>query len=187
MTRAGPCGSPLGFARRAAALAAIALCGIAGAAPPPPEAAIAPLLDGLAPAAVPAASASAAAQRYFAQGMALAWGFNPAEAARSFAAATRADPQCALCYWGLAWSLGPNINADMNAADAARVAEALARARALAPQASARDRALIEALAARHPQATAAAVDEDAYAARMSALARAYPGDAEVATWPPKR
>ena len=45
--------------------------------------------------------------------MVLAWGFNPAEAARSFAAATEADPRCALCCWGLAWSLGPNINADM--------------------------------------------------------------------------
>ena len=51
----------------------------------------APLLSGLASPAVPKASDRASAQRYFAQGMMLAWGFNPAEAARSFAA--MASPQ----------------------------------------------------------------------------------------------
>ena len=80
----------------------------------------------------PVASRVPLAQRYFHQGMILTWGFNPAEAARSFAAAAAADPRCALCYWGLAWALGPNINADMAAGDAARVRDALARARALA-------------------------------------------------------
>ena len=40
----------------------------------------------------------------------------------SFDAAARADPKCAICFWGLAWSLGPNLNADMHKADAARVA-----------------------------------------------------------------
>jgi tetratricopeptide (TPR) repeat protein len=142
----------------------------------------APLLEGLASPAVRKASALPLAQRYFAQGMALAWGFNPAEAARSFAAATKADPRCALCYWGLAWSLGPSINADMAAGSAARVNDALARARVLSETVPRRDRAVIEALSARHPKrGDPAAVDEEAYAARMRALASAYPRDAEIA------
>ena len=143
----------------------------------------APLLDGMGPDRGPLASRIPLAQRYFHQGMALTWGFNPAEAARSFAAATDVDPRCALCYWGLAWVSGPNINADMTPDDAARVRDALARARQLAVVASRRDRELIEALAARHPAtAEAAAVDEEAYAERMRALARRYPRDADVAT-----
>jgi len=143
----------------------------------------APLLDGLASTSVPTASASARAQRYFAQGVALTWGFNPAEAARAFAAAAEADPRCALCWWGLAWSLGPNINADMEAPAAPRVGSALARARTLAPSARPRDRGLIAALSARHPPgAGPAAIDEEAYATRMRALARAHPRDADIAT-----
>jgi tetratricopeptide (TPR) repeat protein len=163
----------------AAGLLLLASAGHAPAA----HAATAPLLDGLASSAVPKASASALAQRYFAQGMVLTWGFNPAEAARSFTAATEVDPACALCWWGLAWSLGPNINADLDAASAQTVKAAIARATALAPQASPRERALIEALAARHPDPNdPAAVDEEAYAARMRALAAAYPRDAGIAT-----
>ena len=93
----------------------------------------APLLDGMGPDRGPVASRIPLAQRYFHQGMALTWGFNPAEAARSFAAAAAIDPRCALCYWGLAWASGPNINADMTADDAARVRGALARARGWPP------------------------------------------------------
>jgi tetratricopeptide (TPR) repeat protein len=130
------------------------------------------------------ASRIALAQRYFHQGMALTWGFNPAEAARSFAAAAAIDPRCALCYWGLAWTSGPNINADMTADDAVRVRDALARARVLAAKAPRRERELIEALSARHPAAgDAAALDEEAYAERMRALARRYPRDADIATF----
>ena len=141
----------------------------------------APLFTGMRPYHPPAGTSSALAQRYFEQGMTLAWGFNPAEAARSFAAATRADPACAACWWALAWAQGPNINADMDAAAAAGVAAALARAQALAPKAPPRYRGLIAALAARHP-AAAAPVAEDAYAERMRALARQFPHDAEIST-----
>jgi len=130
----------------------------------------------------PVASRIPLAQRYFHQGMVLTWGFNPAEAARSFAAAAEIDPRCALCYWGIAWASGPNINADMTPDDAARVRDALARARPLAAHASRRDRELIEALSVRHPAAgDATTTDEEAYAIRMRALARKYPNDADLA------
>ncbi len=140
----------------------------------------APLLDGMGRDRGPMASRVPAAQRYFHQGMTLVWGFNSAEAARSFEAAIASDPRCALCYWGLAWSLGPNINADMDASAEGRVRAALSRAATLSPHASRRTRALVAALAVRHP--APGAIDEDAYAVRMRALARAYPRDADIAS-----
>ena len=142
--------------------------------------AAAPLLEGMGAYQGPVASRNALAQRYFGQGVVLTWGFNPAEAARSFLAATRADPGCALCWWGLAWSLGPNVNVDMADADAPRVHAALARAKALAR--SERERALVAALAARHPDPLRPTIlDEEAYAVRMAALARQRPRDPEMA------
>lgn len=143
----------------------------------------APLLEGMGRDDGPIASRNPLAQRYFHQGMALTWGFNPAEAARAFAAAAELDPGCALCYWGLAWSSGPNVNSDMTAADAVRVHDALARARALSKRAPRRDRELIDALSTRHPAGgDPATIDEDAYADRLRALARKYPRDADIAT-----
>jgi tetratricopeptide (TPR) repeat protein len=128
-----------------------------------------------------AGTSSALAQRYFEQGMTLAWGFNPAEAARSFAAAAAADPHCAACFWALAWVKGPNLNADMDPAAATEVAAALQRAQAEAARAPPRYRELIAALAARHPD-PAAPVAEEAYAGKMRALAQRHPRDAEIAT-----
>lgn len=53
------------------------------------------------------------AQRYFDQGLKLAYAFNHAEAARAFRQAQILDPHCALCHWGEALVLEPNINAPM--------------------------------------------------------------------------
>ena len=53
----------------------------------------------------PITTKSKVAQKYFDQGLILAYGFNHAEAARSFKEATRQDPDCASCYWGLAYVL----------------------------------------------------------------------------------
>ena len=40
--------------------------------------------------------------------------FNHAESARSFRAAQALDPECAMCFWGEALALGPNINVTSN-------------------------------------------------------------------------
>jgi tetratricopeptide (TPR) repeat protein len=141
----------------------------------------APLFAGMRPYHPSTGTSSAIAQRYFEQGMTLAWGFNPAEAARSFAAAAAADPHCAACFWALAWVKGPTINADMDPAAANKVAAALQRAQAEAINAPPRYRGLISALAARHPDPTGP-VNEEAYAGKMRALAQRYPRDAEIAT-----
>lgn len=139
----------------------------------------APLFDGLDGPRHAIESREPRVRRYFDQGMLLAYGFNPQEAARSFAAAAALEPRCASCWWALAWALGPTINADMRPDDEPRVLHALAQARRHAALASPERRDLIAALALRHPGA--GLIDEDAYAERLRALAARHPGSADVA------
>ncbi len=143
-----------------------------------PAAKPAPLFEGMGRYRLDGASEVPQAQRYADQGMVLAFGFNPAEAARSFAAATALDPDAAACWWGLAWALGPTINADTAPEDVPRVEQAVARAVEHAKRATPRMRDLIGALAVRHPRGRP--IDEAGYAERMRALAKRYPDDADV-------
>jgi hypothetical protein len=73
----------------------------------------APLFEGMSSHTYPITTTSAEVQKYFDQGLVLAYGFNHAEAARSFYYATKLDPDCAMCYWGYAYVLGPHYNAGM--------------------------------------------------------------------------
>lgn len=119
------------------------------------------------------------AQAYFNQGLRLAFGFNHAEAQRAFQAAQRLDPQCAMCAWGEALVLGPNINVPMMAEAQAPAWAALQRASALKDQATDRERALIEALETRYssdPNADRAALDAR-YADAMKAVAARFTRD----------
>lgn len=50
------------------------------------------------------------------------WAFNHDEATRSFAKAAELDPQCAMCYWGISLTVGPNYNPPMMAQPRATVA-----------------------------------------------------------------
>ncbi|HRK78114.1 MAG TPA: hypothetical protein PLQ95_06210 [Thiobacillus sp.] len=123
------------------------------------------------------------AQRYFDQGLRLAYAFNHAEAARAFRQAQSLDPGCALCHWGEALVLGPNINAPMDQAANVAALAAIGRAQAQASTASPREHELIAALAQRYssdPKAERAALDA-AYAQAMSAIAARYPRDADIA------
>jgi tetratricopeptide (TPR) repeat protein len=122
------------------------------------------------------------AQRYFDQGLRLAFAFNHAEARRAFRAAQKADPTCAMCYWGEAYVLGPNINYPMMPDAVAPAFAAIAQAVALKGGASERERALIEAMAKRYaadPGADRKAL-EVAYADAMAAVAGRYPDDDQV-------
>ena len=142
-----------------------------------------PLLSGLGRATLSIETSSRDAQQFFDQGYRLAWGFNHAEALRAFRKAQRLDPQCAMCFWAEAWALGPNINVPMDPAANAPALAALKKARQLAPKASARERALIDALAQRYadePPADRTPLDAS-YAAAMRKVAREYPADSEVA------
>ena len=72
-----------------------------------------PLWDNLGSLSMPITTANPRAQRYFDQGLRLAYAFNHAEARRAFRAAQGTDPDCAMCDWGEALVLGPNVNASM--------------------------------------------------------------------------
>ncbi len=145
----------------------------------PDDAASAPLLAGFGSEHFPVESNDARVARYFDQGMQLVFGFNAQEGVRSFTAAAALSPDCASCWWAWAWALGPNVNSDMapDADDALH--RALRRAKRHAGNATAARRALIEALALRHPRA--GRVDEEAYADRMQVVAKRYPSDGLVA------
>jgi len=143
-----------------------------------------PLYRGLGSLSYKVSTRDAKAQAYFDQGLRLAFGFNHAEAQRAFRKAQQIDPNCAMCFWGEALVLGPNINAPMMPEANAPALAALSRALALKGHASERDRALIEALEKRYsadPKAERAALDK-AYADAMLAAAARFPGDDTITT-----
>jgi tetratricopeptide (TPR) repeat protein len=124
------------------------------------------------------------AQAWFNQGLRLAYGFNHAEARRAFQVAQKLDPQCAMCFWGEALILGPNINVPMMPEAQAPAWAALQKAVALKAQAGDRNRALIEALETRYssdPNADRAAHDAR-YADAMKAIAARFPSDDNLLT-----
>jgi tetratricopeptide (TPR) repeat protein len=173
---------------RAAIAALVLLLSMAGCRSPPPKpvapgAAPPPLLDTFGDLHRDIGSKVPAAQRYFDQGLRLAYGFNHDAAGRAFAEAARLDPDCAMCAWGQALVLGPNINPPMDPA-AARDATMLARRAArLASHATPADRALIEALQVRYadPAPDDRGALDRAYAAAMDRVVRAFPGDDDAA------
>src|SRR5499426_3039611 len=142
-----------------------------------------PLWDGLGTVSYKVTTSSAEAQAYFDQGLRLAYAFNHGEAQRAFRKAQKLDPACAMCFWGEALVLGPNINLPMQD-DAVKPAFAAAqKARALAAAASPREQALIAALAARYADDAKAdrARFDAAYAAAMAKAAAQFPDDNEIA------
>ncbi len=130
----------------------------------------------------PITTSNPLAQKFFDQGLRLAYAFNHLEAVRSFRKARTLDPDCAMCYWGEALVLGPNINAGMDAASVAPAFEAVSRAKALSSKASPKERALIEALAARYArEAPADRVPLDqAYVDAMQKVAVTHPDDDQI-------
>ena len=131
----------------AIALAALTACAIG---PLQPDlTARAPTLDGFGTIAMPMTTKSEAARRLFQQGMLQAYAFNEKEAVRQFKAALAADPACAMCAWGVAWQLGPNINAPERG-DLREARQHVVHAQRHADMATARERGLIDAMAVRY-------------------------------------
>jgi hypothetical protein len=154
------------------------------AQPAGPEAQRAPRLQNLGNHSFPVTTSSELAQRFIDQGMILAYGFNHAEAARSFGEAARLDPGAAMAYWGMALVGGPNINMDMSAEAGPQAYELIQKAVALKEKVSEREQAYINALAQRYSgdaQADRGALDR-AYAAAMRDLLHRYPDDLDAAT-----
>lgn len=139
-----------------------------------------------------------AARMWFLQGIQQAYAFNEREAVRSFKAALAQDPRCAACAWGVAWQLGPNINA-VERGDLREASRYARLAKSMAGSATPLERALIDAMVVRYPDerdASGASLPDSAlcgvggtskahpldvaYAARLRAIAEAYPYDPNV-------
>ena len=93
-------------------------------------------------------------QRYFDQGLRLLYGFNHAEAIRSFNHAAQLDSNCAMCYWAVAYAYGPHVNAGMDSAAGVAAYQALQQARSRLRHASPREQAYIGALTRRYAPVT---------------------------------
>lgn len=139
------------------------------------------LVAGLGPVHHPVTTINPQAQKYFDQGLAYLYGFNHAEAVRSFAYAAELDPKLAMAHWGRAVALGPNINAPEIDEQAARAAyEAAQRALALASNATAAERGYIDAVVKRYA-ANPRKLAYD-YKVAMGQLRKRYPDDLDAAT-----
>ncbi len=129
-------------------------------------------------------TASEDAQRYFDQGLRLTYAFSHDDAVRSFERAAQLDAECAMCHWGIAYALGPNINLPMDAGIEPRALAAIHAAERLKAAATPLERALIDAMALRYGEPAGAARSErdGAYAAAMRGVAGRFPDDVDVLT-----
>jgi tetratricopeptide (TPR) repeat protein len=130
-------------------------------------------------------TASQPGQRWFDQGLRFIYAFNHHEAQRAFREAARLDPNCAMCYWGIALTEGSNYNDPTNAERETKAFAAVQEAQRRAGDSTPRERAFIEALAKRHsadPGAKREALDR-AYADAMREVSRQFPDDLEAATF----
>lgn len=145
---------------------------------------IAPLLDGMGNHHFEISSEDTLVRRFFDQGIMLTYGFNHAEAERTFRQVTQLEPDNPMAWWGIALVQGPNINMPMMP-DAAPVAwEALQKALEFKDNGSQREQEYIDALSKRYtenPPEDRTALDE-VYAEAMGELARKYPDDLDART-----
>ena len=180
-------------------LGSLALVGCGGAADVQSEAepaqslaqrAGAPLFEGMGDYHMPITTADPDAQRYFDQGMVLAFGFNHAESIRSFRAAQTLDPTCAMCFWGEALATGPNINVTSNGkaimapAERASARAAIDQALTLMDGATPKEQDWIRALDQRYDGQTDTPRDplDRAWADALADMASRYTDDSTVAS-----
>lgn len=126
---------------------------------------------------------SAVAQEYFNQGLAWMHAFNHDEAIRSFARAAQLDPECAMAWWGISLSEGPNYNAPVMDDERSKNAwGALQEAMARMDGVSSLERDLIEALSHRYadPWPEDRTHLEQAYADAMAEVWADYPDNSDV-------
>ncbi len=144
----------------------------------------APLFDDLGILEYPVTTNSELAQKYFNQGLILAYGFNHEESFRSFEEVARLDPNCAMAYWGMAYVLGPNINLPMDDGVVHSAYDAIQEAISLLDEETQKEKDFVIALSKRY----ASEVMEDripldqAYSDAMREYVKKYPGDLDAAT-----
>jgi tetratricopeptide (TPR) repeat protein len=177
--RADPSAAPQGSGHDAARDAAAAAPAPAAPTPPPLFADLGSYHRGV-------STRSEQAQRYFDQGLRLLFAFNLDEAQSAFTEATRLDPECALCFWGLGMSLGPHVNLPATPERTVAGHRAAEQAAAVATHGTAVEQALIAALGKRYADPAPTTPDgqhalDQAYSDAMRAVAARYPEDDDVA------
>ena len=128
------------------------------------------------------------AQAYFTQGLQLMYAFTPSDANRSFREAQRHDPECAMCWFGEAWSLGRYLNGAMLPEDAPTAHAAIHKAKELAAESGTEiEKALIDAMIVRyapeHESDEQRLELDEAYAAAMEKVWEKHADDLEVGTF----
>ena len=138
-------------------------------------------------------TSSPEAQMWFNRGLIWTNAFFHDEAVACFRRAIEADPECAMAHWGVAYAAGPNYNMPWERRDEKMRAEtaetcrtATLAALALVENATPVERAMINALPARFPQATPDDFDvmrgwNDDFANAMRSVYEAFPEDLDVA------
>jgi tetratricopeptide (TPR) repeat protein len=141
-------------------------------------------------------SASKDAQDWFDYGLALSHAFYHEDAKAAMQRSVKADPQCSLCAWGEAWTLGPTLNYGIDEDGRKAALEAAQRAQKLAKPGDARAKRLADAIVARYAGKAAAVAGETnvlggpkagegqtepAFGQAMAKIAADYPDDAELA------
>lgn len=130
----------------------------------------------------PITTQSAEAQKFFNQGLFFTFAFNHAEAERAFREAARLDPNCAMAHWGIALTLGPNINRPMQKSVMADAYAESQEAMRLRTACTEKEKALIEAMALRYaetPPNNRQGLDQ-AYADAMRLVAHQYREDVDI-------
>ena len=129
---------------------------------------------------------SESAQAWFDQGIALYFNFNHEEAILSFQAAAADDPGCAMAYFAIALSAGPNINnPEMEEAAAKLAFESAQHALTLLDNETEVERGMIEALSQRYawPKPDDLSELNQAWADAMLEVWEAHPDDADLGAW----
>ncbi|MBA3721988.1 MAG: hypothetical protein H0W88_06270 [Parachlamydiaceae bacterium] len=142
------------------------------------------LLEGIGNLHHPVTTQNGEAQKYFDQGLTLTYAFNHDAAFKSFQKAAKLDPKMAMAYWGMALTLGSNINIPVNAAKEKEAFGYIQKAIQLMPQATDNEQAYINALSKRYsddPNFDEKKLDIE-YNKAMKEAVNKYPDDLDLAT-----
>src|SRR5215469_4694095 len=142
-----------------------------------------PLFDGMGSLHHPVTTKtnSELAQRFFDQGLSFVYAFNHDEAAGSFRQAAHLDPDMAMAYWGIALSLGPNINLPEDTDRGKEAYAAITKAKSLEANVTPAEREYIDALAQRYaPDGKMNDALQHAYANAMREVARQNSNDPDA-------
>ena len=137
---------------------------------------------------------STEAQLWFNRGLVWTYGFNHEEAVKCFERAIAVDETCAMAYWGIAYSIGPNYNKPWEMFDNDELQTVVAGARDAALSAgkhaaknsTAEEKALIDAVMFRCPTSQVEDLESrstwnEKYAEAMGKVYRQFQSDPDVA------